>query len=45
MALLILYKDRDRFEDCLRANDVIPDENERNRLKNVFKIDHIQSLL
>ena len=26
-------KDRDSFEDCLRENDVIPDKNERNRLK------------
>ena len=26
-------KDRDSFEDCLRENDVIPDKNERDRLK------------
>ena len=26
---LFLTKDRDRFEDCLRENDVIPDKNER----------------
>ena len=37
-------KDRDSFEDCSRENDVIPDKNERNRLTNVCKIDHIQSL-
>ena len=41
MALPILYKDRDSFEDCLRENDVIPDKNERDRSKNVFKTDHI----
>ena len=28
-----LQKDRDNFEDCLRENDVIPDKNERDRLK------------
>ena len=28
-----LTKDRDSFEDCLREDDVIPDKNERNRLK------------
>ena len=33
MALLILNKSRDSFEDCLRENDVIPDKNERDRLK------------
>ena len=33
MALPILYKDRDSFEDCLRENDVIPDRNERDRFK------------
>ena len=41
---LFFTKDRDSFEDCLRENDVIPDKNERDRLKNVFKIGHIQSL-
>ena len=30
---LFFTKDRDSFEDCLRENDVIPDKNERNRLK------------
>ena len=30
---LFFTKDRDRFEDCLRENDVIPDKNERDRLK------------
>ena len=44
MALLIFTKDRDSFEDCLRENDIIHDKDERNRLKNVFKIGHIQSL-
>ena len=38
---LFFTKDRDSFEDCLRENDVIPDKDERNRLKNVLKIDHI----
>ena len=38
---LFFTKDRDSFEDCLRENDVIPDKNERNRLKSVFKIGHI----
>ena len=33
MALFIFTKDRDSFEDCLRENDVIPDKNERDRLK------------
>ena len=41
---LFFTKDRDSFEDCLRENDVIPDKSERDRLKNVFKIDHTQSL-
>ena len=41
---LFFTKDRDSFEDCLRENDVIPDKSERDRLKNVFKIDYIQSL-
>ena len=41
---LFFTKDLDSLEDCLRENDVIPDKNERNRLKNVFKLDHIQSL-
>ena len=40
---LFFTKDRDSFEDCLRENDVIPDKNERDRLKNVFKIGHIQN--
>ena len=30
---LFFTKDRDSFEDCLRENDVIPDKNERDRLK------------
>ena len=30
---LFFTKDRDGFEDCLRENDVIPDKNERDRLK------------
>ena len=30
---LFFTKDRDSFEDCLRENDVVPDKNERNRLK------------
>ena len=30
---LFFTKDRYSFEDCLRENDVIPDKNERNRLK------------
>ena len=33
MAMLILTKDSDSFEDCLRENDVIPDKDERDRLK------------
>ena len=37
MALLILYKDWDSFEDCLRKNDVIPDKDERNRLKKCLR--------
>ena len=41
---LFFTEDRDSFEDCLRENDVIPDKDERNILKNVFKIDRIQSL-
>ena len=41
---LFFTKDRDSFEDCLRESDVIPDKNERDKLKNVFKIGHIQSL-
>ena len=32
---LFFTKDRDSFEDCLRENDVIPDKNERDRLKKV----------
>ena len=30
---LFFTEDRDSFEDCLRENNVIPDKNERNRLK------------
>ena len=30
---LFFTKDRDSFEDCLRENDVIPDKNEKDRLK------------
>ena len=30
---LFFTKSRDCFEDCLRENDVVPDENERDRLK------------
>ena len=30
---LFFAKGRDSFEDCLRENDVIPDKDERNRLK------------
>ena len=30
---LFFTKDQDSLEDCLRENDVIPDKNERNRLK------------
>ena len=30
---LFFSKDWDSFEDCLRENDVIPDKDERNRLK------------
>ena len=33
MALHILYKDQESFEDCLRENDIVPDKNERDRLK------------
>ena len=33
MALHILYKDRDSFEDCLKENDVVPDKSERDILK------------
>ena len=34
MAMFIFYKkNRASFEDCLRENDVIPDKNERDRLK------------
>ena len=32
---LFFTKDRDSFEDCLRENDVVPDKNERDRLKKV----------
>ena len=40
---LFFTKGRDSFEDCLRENDVIPDKNERDRLKSVFKKGHIQN--
>ena len=30
---LFFTKDRNSFEDCLRENDVVPDKNERDRLK------------
>ena len=30
---LFFTKDRDSFEDCLRDNDVVPEKNERDRLK------------
>ena len=30
---LFFMKDQDGFEDCLRENDVVPDKNERDRLK------------
>ena len=30
---LFFPQDWDSFEDCLRENDVIPDKNERDRLK------------
>ena len=30
---LFFTKDRDSFEVCLRENDVVPDKNERDRLK------------
>ena len=30
---LSFTKDRDSFEDCLRENDVVPDKNERDRLR------------
>ena len=30
---LFFTKDQDCFEDCLRENDIIPDKNERDRLK------------
>ena len=44
MALFIFFtKDRDSFEDCLRENDVIPDKDERNRLKSTCMIGHIQN--
>ena len=44
---LFFTKDRDSFEDCLRENDVIPDKNERDRLKeclqNRFILNSFQS--
>ena len=30
---LFFKKDRDSFKDCLRENDVVPNEEERDRLK------------
>ena len=33
MFCLFFTKDRDGFEDCLKENDIIPDKNERDRLK------------
>ena len=33
MALFILHKDRDSFEDFLRGNYIVPDKNERDKLK------------
>ena len=30
---LFFTKGKDSFEDCLRENDIIPDKNERDRLK------------
>ena len=30
---LLFTEDRDGFKDCLRENDVIPEKNERDRLK------------
>ena len=30
---LFFTKDRDSFEDCLRENDIVPDKNEKDRLK------------
>ena len=41
---LFFTKNRNSFEVCLRENDVIPDKNERDRLKKCLKIGHIQSL-
>ena len=38
-------KDWDNFKDCFIENDIIPDKNERDRLKNVCKIGHIQNWL
>ena len=38
---LFFTKYRNSFEDCLRENDVIPDKNERDRLKSACKIGHI----
>ena len=34
---IFFTKDRDSFEDCLRENDVIPDKNERDRLKHCLQ--------
>ena len=34
---LFFTKDRDSFEDCLRENDVVPDKNERDKLKKCLK--------
>ena len=35
---LLFTKDRDSFEDCLRENVVVPDKNERDRLKKCLQI-------
>ena len=35
---LFFTKDRDSFEDCLRENNVIPNKNERNRLKKCLQV-------
>ena len=40
---LFFTKDRDSFEDCLRENDVIPDKNERDRLKKYLQIKAVTS--
>ena len=40
---LFFMKDRDSFEDCLRENHVIPDKNERDRLKKCLQIKAVTS--